>query len=142
MVTYGDGVADINISDLVNFHKNSNSLATITGAKSVSRFGLLNIDQNTGKLIDFTQHKVTSDDENEINKNKDVINGGFMVFKREVLDMIEPDSMIENVFPKLVDEKQLSVYIHNGKWKCMDTYKEAEEMNEHWHKDPFWKIWT
>jgi glucose-1-phosphate cytidylyltransferase len=45
------------------------------------------------------------------------------------------------MFPKLAKDGQLSVYLHKGKWKCMDTYKEVEEMNEHWHKDPFWKIW-
>lgn len=137
MITYGDGVANIDISDLVNFHKSHNSLATITGVKPASRFGILNVDQNTNKLIDFTQHKITP--ENDSNKN--VINGGFMVFKREVLDRIEPDSMIESIFPKLAEESQLAVYAHKGKWKCMDTYKEVEEMNEYWHKDPFWKIW-
>ena len=141
MVTYGDGVANINISDLVNFHKGSNSMATITGVRPVSRFGLLNIDQNTNKLVDFTQHKITSDNEDEVDSRKDVINGGFMVFKREALDMIEPDSMIESVFPKLAQDGQLSVYVHKGKWKCMDTHKEAVEMNEYWQKDPFWKFW-
>ena len=64
-----------------------------------------------------------------------------MVFKREVLDMIEQDSMIESLFPKLAVKGELSVYQHKGKWKCMDTYKEVEEMNEQWEKDPFWKIW-
>jgi glucose-1-phosphate cytidylyltransferase len=64
-----------------------------------------------------------------------------MVFKKEALDFIEPNTMIENVFSKLVDINELSVYKHNGKWKCMDTYKEVEEMNEHWEKDPFWKVW-
>jgi glucose-1-phosphate cytidylyltransferase len=49
--------------------------------------------------------------------------------------------MIESIFPILAKEGQLSVYDHPGKWKCMDTYKEVEEMNEHWAKDPFWKIW-
>ncbi|KKQ40677.1 MAG: Glucose-1-phosphate cytidylyltransferase [Candidatus Magasanikbacteria bacterium GW2011_GWA2_37_8] len=78
MVTYGDGVADINIVDLVNFHKNSDALVTITGAKLASRFGLLNIDHNTNKLIEFSQHKVTSESDT-IDTHKDIINGGFMV---------------------------------------------------------------
>lgn len=139
MITYGDGVANIDIKDLVNFHKSHNSLATVTGVKPATRFGLLNIDGQTNKLIDFSQHKVTS--EKEIDTHKDIINGGFMVLKREVLDMIEPDSMIESIFPKLAKDGQLHIYVHKGKWKCMDTYKEVEEMNEHWNKDPFWKIW-
>lgn len=139
MVTYGDGVADINISELVDFHKQHGLIATITGVKPSTRFGFLNIDSNTNKVIDFSQHKVTT--ENETEGAKDVINGGFMVFKKEVLDLIENGSMIESVFSKLAKDGQLAVYNHAGKWKCMDTHKEMEEMNEHWTKDPFWKIW-
>lgn len=139
MVTYGDGVADINITELVDFHKQHGFIATITGVKPSTRFGFLNIDPNTNKVVDFAQHKVTT--ENETDGSKDLINGGFMVFKRSVLDLIENDSMIESVFSKLAQSGQLAVYNHSGKWKCMDTHKEAEEMNEHWVKDPFWKLW-
>ncbi|MDD2757949.1 MAG: sugar phosphate nucleotidyltransferase [Patescibacteria group bacterium] len=139
MVTYGDGVADVNIPELVKFHQNQNTIATITAVRPASRFGYLDIDREAKKVVDFSQHKVTAEEEPSAEKN--LINGGFMVFKREVLDMIEPDSMIESVFPKLAKSGQLSVFCHDGKWKCMDTHKEVEEMNEHWHKDPFWKIW-
>lgn len=139
MVTYGDGVADINVEELINFHNKQNTKATITGVKPVHRFGYLNIDDDSGKVIDFSQHKVNL--ENELPESKDKINGGFMVFNREVLDLIEPDSMIESIFPVLAKEGHLSVYSHSGKWKCMDTHKEVEEMNEQWVKDPFWKIW-
>lgn len=140
MVTYGDGVADININELVKFHNENNTKATITGVKPANRFGYLNIDRAAGKVVDFSQHKVTEGSE-KLTEGKDRINGGFMVFNREVVDMLEPDSMIESVFPLLAKEGQLSVYDHPGNWKCMDTYKEVEEMNEHWAKDPFWKIW-
>jgi len=139
MVTYGDGVSDINIKDLVEFHKTQGTIATIVGVKPSTRFGFLDIDAKSRKVLEFKQHKVTTEDESE--GAKDRINGGFMVFKREILDMIEPNSMIESIFPKLSSAGQLSVYLHPGKWKCMDTYKEVEEMNEHWEKDPFWKIW-
>lgn len=139
MVTYGDGLADINISELVDFHKQHGLIATITGVKPFTRFGFLSIDPITNKVVDFTQHKVTT--ENKVEGVNDIINGGFMIFKKEVLDLIEDDSMIESVFSKLVKDGQLAVYNHFGKWKCMDTHKEVEEMNEYWHKDPFWKIW-
>jgi glucose-1-phosphate cytidylyltransferase len=139
MVTYGDGVADIDIKKLVKFHEKQGTLGTITGVKPLSRFGFLNVDRKNNKAAEFMQHNVTVDDENT--ELKDVINGGFMVFKTEVLDMIEPGSMIESLFPKLAAEGELSVYLHHGKWKCMDTYKEIEEMNEHWEKDPFWRMW-
>lgn len=139
MVTYGDGVADINISKLIAFHKQQNTIATITGVTPATRFGFLNIDAKTNKAIEFTQHKVTV--EGRVKESKDKINGGFMVFKKEILELIEKNSMIENVFPLLAKKNQLAVYQHPGKWKCMDTYKEVEEMNKYWEKDPFWKIW-
>lgn len=141
MLTYGDGVANINIKELVEFHRRQNTLATITAVKPLARFGFLNIDHNTNRVKDFYQHKVT--DFNEITENtpRGYINGGFMVFKRKVLDLIEPDSMIESVFIPLAKKGELAVYLHPGRWKCMDTYKEVQEMNEFWQKDPFWKIW-
>jgi len=137
MVTYGDGVGDINIKELIDFHNKQGTLATITGVRPATRFGFLNIDFNTGKAIDFFQHKVTNEDD----YSKDLINGGFMVFKNEVLDMIEENSMIESVFMPLSEKGQLSVYVHPGRWKCMDTFKEVEEINEYWLNDPFWKVW-
>ena len=138
MVTYGDGVADIDIKALVDFHKQQNTVATITAVRPVSRFGFLNIHPETKKAVDFFQHKVTQGAEE---KSTGLINGGFMVLKPEALDIIAENSMVESIFPPLSEKGELSVFTHNGKWKCMDTYKEVEELNEHWHKDPFWKIW-
>ena len=137
MVTYGDGVSDVNIKDLVAFHQKQNTIGTITGIHPSTRFGLLNIDKNTNKVVDFFQHKITD----SVDRPRDYINGGFMVFKREVLDMIARDSMIESVFTPLSQQQQLSVYTHSGQWKCMDTLKEVEDLNEMWTKDPFWKVW-
>lgn len=138
MVTYGDGVGDVNIKELVEFHNRQNTLGTITGVRPGTRFGYLNIDRETGKAIDFFQHKVTDSDD----KSKDVINGGFMVFKNKVFDKIESNSMVESVFVPLAKRGELSVYVHDGRWKCMDTAKEVEEMNEQWVRDPFWKVWN
>ena len=139
MVTYGDGVADVNLKELVDFHKKQNTAATITAVRPASRFGFLNINHDTKKAVDFFQHKVTEGTKED--RSNDFINGGFMVLKSEALDMIAANTMIESVFPMLAEKGELSVYAHEGKWKCMDTYKEVEEMNEHWHEDPFWKIW-
>lgn len=140
MVTYGDGVADINIKELVDFHKKQNTVATITAVRPTHRFGILNINHDTKKAVDFFQHKVVERTEEE--KSNDFINGGFMVLKPEAMDLIAPGSMIESIFPPLAEKEQLSVYKHEGQWKCMDTYKEMEEMNEHWQKNPFWKVWN
>lgn len=139
MITYGDGVADIDLKALVDFHKKQNTLATITAVRPASRFGFLNIHPETKKAVDFFQHKVTEGTRED--KSNDFINGGFMVLKPEALDLIAENTMVESIFPTLAEQGQLSVYIHEGEWKCMDTYKEVEELNEHWHKDPFWKIW-
>lgn len=137
MVTYGDGVADINIKELVDFHNSQKTAATITGVKPASRFGILNIDHDSKKVVDFFQHKITD----QADHSKDYINGGFMVLNKEILEMIPENSMIESIFPTLAEKNELSVYTHQGKWKCMDTYKEMEDLNEHWQKDPFWKVW-
>jgi len=141
MVTYGDGVADINIKELVDFHKIQNTLGTITGVKPITRFGLLNINHETKKVKKFFQHKATNFDEGRA-ENSNYVSGGFMIFKKSVLDLIPENSMIEKLFPILTEKNELSIYIHPGKWKAMDTYKEVEEMNEYWKKDPFWRIWT
>ena len=73
--------------------------------------------------------------------SQDYINGGFMVFKKEILDYIKPGTMVEEAFVPLIQQGQLSVYEHKGQWKAMDTYKDVEEMNLYWQKDPFWKVW-
>lgn len=138
MVTYGDGVANIDINALTDFHNKQKTLATVTAVRVGNRFGILDFDKNTNKLINFSQHKVVEKDENT---SKDFINGGFMVFKNKVIDMIPENAMIETLFPILTGKGELSVFAHNGKWKCMDTYKEVEELNEYWQKDPFWKVW-
>lgn len=142
MLTYGDGVADINIKDLFDFHKKEGTSATITAIKPIMRFGFLNVDHSKRKVKDFYQHKVNNYSEIDDKDDRGHINGGFMVFKRDVLDMIPEDSMIENIFMPLAQKGELSAYIHSGRWKCMDTYKEVEEMNRHWEKDSFWKVWT
>ncbi|MFA6547755.1 MAG: sugar phosphate nucleotidyltransferase [Candidatus Magasanikbacteria bacterium] len=138
MVTYGDGVSDINIKELVEFHNRQGTVGTITGIHPSTRFGMLNIHHESSKVVDFFQHKIT---DNEDCRPKDYINGGFMVFEKQVLDLITPNSMIESVFSPLSQQLQLSVYKHSGNWKCMDTAKEADDLNEMWNKDPFWKIW-
>ncbi|OGK10587.1 hypothetical protein A2767_06740 [Candidatus Roizmanbacteria bacterium RIFCSPHIGHO2_01_FULL_35_10] len=141
MVTYGDGLADIDIKKLLAFHKEQGTLTTITAIKPSARFGFLDIDHNKQKVRNFYQHKVTNYNELDDKDDRGHINGGFMVFKRGVLDMIPENSMIENIFVSLAQKGELSAYLHPGRWKCMDTYKEVEEMNKYWEEDPFWKVW-
>jgi len=131
MVTYGDGVADIDINKLVEFHKNKGTVATLTGVNPVSRWGLLNIDEND-LITDFAQKPTLYEG---------YVNGGFMVFKKEFFDFLKPGDMIEDAFPRLVSQKQLAVYKHQGFWYGMDTYREYLKLNELWEKNPRWKIW-
>lgn len=138
MVTYGDGVADININKLVAFHRAQNSIGTITGVHKESRFGLITVNPESGKALDYCQDKIKDFTRTDF---KDYINGGFMVFKNSFLEVIESNSMIEKAFPVLAMQGELSIFPHQGKWKCMDTYKEVEEINRLWEFDPFWKIW-
>ncbi len=140
MLTYGDGVADIDIAALVDFHRSQDTLCTITGVKPANRFGLLDIDHGSGKLSSFYQNKVTSEPSDKA--AADFINGGFMVMKRDAIKHLAPDSMIETLFEPLSQEGELSVYRHPGTWKCMDTYKEVKDLNAMWEDKPFWKIWN
>lgn len=130
MVTYGDGVADIDIKKLVEFHKNSQKIATITGVHPISRWGLVNSDENH-LVTEFAQKPMLYD----------YVNGGFMVFNKEFLNFLKPGDMIEDALARLIPQRQVALYKHEGFWYGMDTYKDFLHLNELWAKDPKWKIW-
>ena len=130
MVTYGDGVADIDIDNLVEFHKSKGVIATMTGVHPSSRWGLVNTDKND-IITRFSQKPMLYD----------YVNGGFMIFKREFLDILKEGDMIEDALSRLLPEKQLALYRHEGFWFGMDTYKDFMFLNKLWEKDPKWKIW-
>ena len=130
MVTYGDGVADIDIEKLIAFHKSHERIATITGVHPVSRWGLVNTDQDQ-LVTEFAEKPMLHD----------YVNGGFMVFNKEFFKYLKPREMIEESLVRLILDKELSVYIHDGFWSAMDTYQDVEEMNKQWKKDPLWRVW-
>lgn len=130
MVTYGDGVADIDIEKLVKFHKTHGKIATITGVHPTSRWGLVN-SSDDNMVTEFAQKPMLYD----------YTNGGFMVFNKEFFNYIKPGEMIEESFAKLIPQKQLAIYKHEGIWHCMDTYKDFVDLNKLWAKEPKWKIW-
>jgi CDP-glucose 4,6-dehydratase len=137
MLTYGDGVADINIPALLDFHHRQGTVGTITGTRPSTRFGMLQYTPDN-KISGFKQNNIAGNAED---RHDYFVNGGFMVFKKEFINNIAPDTMLEQAFPALAEQGQLSIYAHNGKWKFMDTYKEAEDLNQAWVTDPFWKVW-
>ena len=122
MLTYGDGVADIDLNALVEFHKKKKKIVTITAVMPGGRFGALNINDD-GTIGSFREKK--KDDGGWIN-------GGFMVLEPQVLDYIEGDGvMLENEpFAKLVSEGQLAAFKHYGFWQCMDSVKDRSLLEQ------------
>lgn len=120
LATYGDGVCDVNVDELVKFHRSHGKLATMTAVQPPSRFGDLVI-QNS--LVERFEEKPPTTD--------GWINAGYFVLSREVLDRIENDQTVFEAAPlrSLANEKQLAVYQHHGFWQCMDTYRELEYLN-------------
>lgn len=130
MVTYGDGLADIDIRQVVRYHRQKKALGTITGVYPMLKYGGLDVDKN-GLAKGFEKKA----------KIRHLLNGGFMVFKKQIFDYIAPDSMIEDVFGQLIAKKQLAVYQHAGFFHAMDTYQDMDDLNKMWNEAPAWKIW-
>ena len=131
MVTYGDGVADINIKDLVEFHQKQKTIGTVTGVHPRSKWGLLTINDN---------NVATSFIEKPVLK-REWVNGGFMVFKRDFFNYLKSGEMEHEGLKRLIQKKQLSIYIHQGFWHSMDTYPDVDNLNKLWNEDHKWKIW-
>lgn len=130
MVTYGDGVADIDIKKLISFHKSQGTVGTITGVHPHSKYGLLTTDDR-GVIMGFTEKPVL----------KESVNGGFMVFKRDFFNYLNPKEYEHEALKRLVVKKELSLYSHGGFWQCMDTYPDVDLLNKLWQTDPKWKVW-
>jgi glucose-1-phosphate cytidylyltransferase len=132
--TYGDGVSDVDITELVSFHKVQNAKATLTATLPPGRFGAL----------DFDGHKVRSFKEKP-KGDGGMINGGFFVLSPEVLKYIDGDSCVWERAPleKLAEEGQLAAFQHSGFWQPMDTLRDKNHLEELWQsgKAP-WKVWS
>jgi glucose-1-phosphate cytidylyltransferase len=131
MVTYGDGVTDLDIRKLFEFHKKQGKIGTITGVHPRSKYGLVKINKNH-LVEEFIEKPVLND----------IVNGGFMVFKKDFFDYIEEGEMEHPALKRLAARKELSLYNHDGFWFSVDTYKELEDLNKIWlsEKAP-WKVW-
>jgi len=133
MVTYGDGVSDINIRVLLDFHLSHGRLATVTTVRPTSRFGILNLDDE-GNVLSFLEKP----------RLEGWINAGFFVFNRRFFDYLGGDECILEQEPleRLASEGQLMGYRHSGFFFAMDTYREYRYLNELWEngKAP-WKVW-
>jgi glucose-1-phosphate cytidylyltransferase len=136
LLTYGDGLADINLKKLINFHHEHGKIATVTAVKPVGRFGLLGIEGD---------NRVSSFDE-KIQGDGGWINGGFFVLKPEVFNYLpdNADKFMWEEYPleKITMDNQLMAYRHTGFWKCMDALRDKGVLEEYWESGSApWKIW-
>ena len=132
-LTYGDGVGDIDITSLIEFHLMNRTKATLTATRPPGRYGALKLTQSR---VEHFQEKPDGDGS--------WINGGFFVLDPKVIDLIESDqSSFENdVLKKLADEGELSAFTHDGFWQPMDTLREKNILNSMWYSgDAPWKVW-
>jgi glucose-1-phosphate cytidylyltransferase len=134
LLTYGDGVADINIDELIQFHKKHKGVITITGVNPPSRFGDL-IEKN-GMVKSFTEKAQAS---------QGLINGGFMVFDRQFMDHLTPEGdcdLEKGVLEELAEKGKVMVYKHKGRWECMDHERDVKHLEKLWSENKaFWKVW-
>ena len=131
-LTYGDGVADIDLEKLYKYHKKMGKIATITSVNPVYWFGLVEL--NDGIVTKFDEKP----------DMKDLINGGFMVFNRKIFDYLSEEEncvLEQGALKRLAHEDQLAAYQHNGFWKCMDNQKDVDELNRTYKQGAPWEIW-
>ena len=134
MLTYGDGVSDVNIKNLVAYHQQHEKLATITAIQPGGRYGVLDIDE-TNNIDEFKEKAI---------EDGGWINGGFMVLNRAIFKLIADDNTILERYPleQLAKQKQLVAYKHQGFWQCMDTLRDKvllEDLNNSGRAP--WRVW-
>ncbi|HEY2812814.1 MAG TPA: glucose-1-phosphate cytidylyltransferase [Acidimicrobiales bacterium] len=133
--TYGDGIGNVDIDGLLDFHWSEGRLGTVTGVHPTSRYGEMRVDG--GQVTEFAEKPTTAEG---------LVSGGFFVFQREFLDYLDddPDLLIERQpLQGLARDGQLSVFLHEDFWMGMDTYRELTYLNSLWDGgDPPWKVWS
>ncbi|MGH7905367.1 MAG: glucose-1-phosphate cytidylyltransferase [Candidatus Binataceae bacterium] len=133
MVTYGDGVADIDIARLMAFHSKHGKMATVTGVRPQSRYGELSIENGMVKIF-----------REKPQVHEGWVNGGFFVFEPEALRLVDndEDTLESGILARLAERQQLAVYHHEGFWQCMDTFREVQLLNGLWNdgRAP-WAVW-
>ncbi len=135
MLTYGDGVGDINIDQLLQFHHSHGKVATISVTKPAGRFGAIKIDEVSGEILNFKE---------KARKDQSWVNIGYMVFNRKVFDYLGDGSeMLEaSPFEKLAADGQMMAYRHEGFWSPMDNVHDRQYLEGLWNDDKApWKLW-
>jgi glucose-1-phosphate cytidylyltransferase len=133
MMTFGDGVSDVNLNELIAFHRSHGRLATLTAVRPPARFGHVELAGNC--VVEFSEKPQASEG---------WINGGYMVLERQVLDYIDGDDVYFQKEPmeRLAADGQLMAYRHESFWQCMDTMRDKVVLESLWDKgDAPWKVW-
>ncbi len=130
MVTYGDGVGDVDIPALLLYHKAHGKIGTLTGVKPLSKYGTLRVNDKND-IQTFVEKPQLND----------CINSGYIVFSKEIFQHLDDDMFEKTTLPKLAEKNQLQMFMHNGFWHCMDTYRDYLHLNELWQKSQPWKVW-
>jgi glucose-1-phosphate cytidylyltransferase len=133
IVTYGDGLADVDVRSLLKFHASHGRPATVTTVRPLSRFGVMDLAPD-GTVTQFREKPLTDD----------YVNAGYFVFEPQVLDLLDEDCVLEQApLQSLAQQRQLAAFRHDGFWQPMDTYREFVLLNEMWNlgKAP-WKTWA
>ena len=135
LANYCDGLSDIDLDELVTYHRSHGKIGTITGFHPHSKYGLVKTDIE-GTVTYFQEKPLMND----------LTSGGFFVFQKELFDYLDTDAgciLEHGPFNKLAENSQMALFTHGGFWQCMDTFKEAQALNALWAKgDAPWKQWT
>lgn len=134
MLTYGDGLSDVDITALADYHARSGTIGAVTGVRPSSRFGELLTEG--GRVVQFSEKPQT---------HEGLVNGGFFVFRREFLDYLDDDPgcvLEKEPLERLARDGQLAVFQHGGFWQCMDTYRDYQLLSHMWDSgEAPWKQW-
>lgn len=134
MMTYGDGVSDVDIPKLLEFHKKMGKIVTITAAKPAGRWGTIQIDEDREMVTTFKE---------KAKMEQAYVNAGYAVFNPEVVDYLDEEYMLETVpYERLTEDGQMAAYRHDGFWYPMDTIRDRDYLESEWAsgKAP-WKLW-
>ncbi len=136
LLTYGDGVSDVNIADLVTFHNSHDGIVTMTAVQPEGKYGKISLDDGATKVLSFNEKPKGDGEENWIN-------GGFFVCNSEIFNYLQEDAMLESKpMEQLSENGKLHAYKHSGFWRCMDTLRDKGILNDLWERNVAdWKVW-
>jgi glucose-1-phosphate cytidylyltransferase len=133
MCTYGDGLSDVDMKKVLDFHEAHGKIATVTTVQPLSRFGVMDVESD-GTVTSFKEKP----------KVEGWINVGFFIFEPKIFDYLDDNCVLEeSPLARLAEDRQLAAFRHDGFWQPMDTYRESTMLNEMWDQgNPPWKTWN